>query len=183
MKIRVSGLLYAGLLATPAWASDYPPGYSVERSCKSQGPVEICAVNQHYGQYPRLTVRYTGPLQNQSGDLKAWVQLNGRSGLFAFNAATDTLHLNEPESYRCFVGPLPDWYQGPYGSCIYAPAGAQVGSLIWEVKPIEKAEADLFFYARNQFGTANAWDIELALVDGAGNWDSLYSDNYRFRFE
>ncbi|RYZ60385.1 MAG: hypothetical protein EOP07_00950 [Proteobacteria bacterium] len=183
MKILASGLLLTSVLASSAWASDYPPGYGVERSCKTQGPVEVCVVNQHYGQYPRLSIRYNGSLQNQTGGLKAWIQLNGRSGLYAFENSSDTLSLNEPESYRCFVGPLPDWYQGPYGSCLYEHTGAEVGSMIWEVKPEDAAESDLFFYARNQFGTANAWDIELALVDEAGRWDSLYSANYRFRFE
>lgn len=183
MKILAGGLLFSTVLTTSAWASDYPPGYSVERSCKSEGPVEVCVINQHYGQYPRLSVRYNGSLQNHSGDLKAWIQFNGRSGLFAFDASSDTLVLNEPESYRCFVGPLPDWYQGPYASCLYEHAGAEVGSMIWEVAPVDPLESELFFYARNQFGTANAWDVDLAFVDGAGNWDSLYSSNYHFRFE
>jgi hypothetical protein len=58
------------------------------------------------------------------------------------------------------------------------------GGLAWKVtREVAPAEQDLLFYARNDRGLANAWDIELSFVDESGNWDSLEGQNFRFRFE
>jgi len=37
-----------------------------------------------------------------------------------------------------------------------------------EVSPIPQAEQDLFFWTRNNFGGANAWDIEVAFLSDDG---------------
>lgn len=166
-----------------AEASNYPPGYAVERSCQTKGPVEVCAVNQHYGQYPRLNIYYKGVLteNNSSGKLNAWIQMNGRRGFYPFS--DNTLLISEPVAYFCWVGGVPEGHEGPYAGCLYPTHTEPAGSIVWELNPIPQDELDLFFYARNQYGIGNAWDVELAFVNEAGQWDSNWSQNYRFRFE
>ena len=44
------------------------------------------------------------------------------------------------------------------------------------------AERALFFYARDNFGGANNWDLEVAFVSDDGQWDSKFGANYRFTF-
>lgn len=165
--------------ATVLKASDYPPGYSVESSCQSQGPLEVCTNNHHYGNFPRITLHYRGYLT--APKKSAWIKFNGKEGAFAFQTQ-DTLSINNPVSYRCWAGGIPDFYQGPYGACLYHNPPAPEG-LVWEINPIPADETDLLFYARNDNGMANAWDIEIAIFDEQSNWDSQFGNNYRFRFE
>ncbi len=167
--------------ASLAEASDYPPGYAVESRCQTKGPVRVCAINRNYGSYPRLHIQYKGYLGTRQ-PLSAWISFNGRSNVYPFPTPRDTLTLNEPVPYRCWVGGLPDGQVGPYGPCA-RPHSQPVGSLVWEIVPIAAKERDLFYYARNEWGRANAWDIELAFVDQNGRWDSIYGENYVFRFE
>ena len=177
---------------TPARASNYPPGYGIESSCQTNGPVEVCAINQHYGSYPRLTIRYQGELiRSEYGRISAWVSLNGKSGAFRMRNYdfAESLALNAPYSNMCFshaevlsepppAAPRPD-----YPWCRATNPRAMSPSLEWEVAPIPQAELELFTYARNEFGRANAWDIQLAFVADNGAWDSHSNANYSFRFE
>ena len=188
MKTFPFGVLATlGILSVRAEASNYPPGYVVERTCQAQGPVDVCAVNHHYGNYPRINIYYKGYLLGAEGGINAWIQFNGRSGFYPLDLVKSDLYyrllLNEPLAYFCWVGGVPDWYQGPYVGCRYPTHSEPEGSLVWEVNPIPQSETDLFFYARNQHGLANAWDIELAFVDSEGRWDSNSSQNFKFRFE
>jgi hypothetical protein len=176
-----------------ALASFYPPGYVIQRTCQTQGFVEVCAVNHHWGSFPRLSVKYTGGLMaNSWGHVSAYMKLNGRDSVYPMTNSnfTEHLYLNEPKPYLChtvdsnLAEPLPRPPQGGgYGWCAYtrAPGG---GGLVWEVHPMPAHEADLFFYARDEFGRSNAWDVEVAFVSTlTGEWDSLSGMNYRFRFE
>jgi hypothetical protein len=180
----ISGLLLAG----SAQASWYPPGYEVETSCQENGPVRICAVNQHYGSYPRLHITYFGYLlEKEWGKLSVWVKLNGRSGTFNLTNInfTEQVWLNRPKPYLCYVngdgGGGEQNGDGRYKNCkrTFEPEGG----LVWEVEPVPAAEADLFFYARTPDGGGNVWDIELAFSSRNGAWDSLMGQNYTFRFE
>ena len=165
--------IFVAVSSTAVFASNYPPGYAVERSCQTQGPVEVCAVNQNYGGFPRLEIRYSGYLGAQG--VNAWVQLNGREGTFA---VTDgALYLNNPNAYMCVVGgTMPH-----YPACEYS-ASTSNGTVVWETKPVAEQEQQLFYYARNENGVGNAWDVSIAFVDGEGRWDSLFGGNYVFRF-
>ncbi len=175
-----------------AHASFYPPGYVVERTCQTQGPVEVCTLNHHYSNYPRISLTYAGPLiTNSWGRVSAFVKLNGRSGVFPMRNANYAEHLTlaEPQAYLCHTvdsnlqPPLPPPpASGGFTWCKHtrSPGG---GGLTWEVEPIPQNEVDLYFYARNEYGVANAWDIEVAFVNESGEWDSNLGENFRFRFE
>ncbi|HMU40652.1 MAG TPA: hypothetical protein PKE31_16710 [Pseudomonadota bacterium] len=169
-----------------AQASFYPPSYVIEQSCKSDGPVEVCALNQHYGM-PQIVVRYTGPLQaTQWGRISAWVKLNGRDGNFRMQNASyqESVKLGDPqEEYICSIADSlhPEWKPSPPGRLCPLPAQPG-GGTTWYSVPAPDAERALFFYARDNFGGANNWDLEVAFVSDDGQWDSKFGANYRFTF-
>jgi hypothetical protein len=179
MKHFIATAFVAGLAFTTL-ASDYPPGYPITRVCESNGPVEVCAINQAHG-HPQLFVRYTGHL---SGVLNAYVRLNGRDGVFRMRE--NTLHLNGYQNvHRCQVVRPGDFYADtmPIKPCppefgTELPDHAQ--RTLWYSEPPKPREAELFFYARDQF-RANVWDVEVAITDGK-SWDSRNSENYFFQF-
>ncbi len=180
-------LIMTFILWTPkGLASFYPPGYPVEKNCQEQGPLEICTINHHHGLYPRLELIYRGYLVEKDwGHLKAWVRLNGREGVFTMSNKdyAEHLWLNRPQAHLCYVTTVIGGLRGEneYGPC--KGARGPEGALVWEVDPIPAEERDLFFYARDPYDKGNAWDIEVAVTNGQGKWDSLFGSNYRFRFE
>ncbi len=192
LLVGLLGILASLAHTTAANASNYPPGYGVEQTCQTSGPVEVCAINQHYGSYPRLTIRYQGELiRSQYGRISTWVSLNGKSGTFRmrnFDYA-ETAALNAPHATMCFshaqvfADPPPATPRPDFAWCSATTSGATTASLEWEVAPIPQAESELFTYARSEFGRANAWDIQLAFAADNGAWDSHDGANYSFRFE
>jgi hypothetical protein len=192
--ITCPSILFLGLaLPSSALASFYPPGYEIQKSCQTQGPVEVCAINHRYGSFPRLSVKYSGPLSASSwGRVSAYVKLNGREGFFPMQNSDfhEILVVNQPKPYLCFAlspnqpdTPSEPTPHGAYGWCRYT-RGEGAGSLVWEVEPLPQQEAQLFFWARNNYGLANAWDVEVAFTSSVtGEWDSQQGSNYRFRFE
>ncbi|MFO0622896.1 MAG: hypothetical protein U0745_15990 [Polyangia bacterium] len=181
-----SAFVLASLSAGVASASFYPPSYVIETACQRSGPVEVCALNQHYGM-PQLQVRYTGVLlATQWGRISAYVKLNGRDGTFRMQNAsfTESVKLGDPqEEYVCSIADSlnPDWKPSPPARLCPLPAQPG-GGTTWYYVPAPDAERALFFYARDGFGGANAWDVEVALVADDGSWDSLFGANYRFTF-
>ena len=188
-KRTLQFLIFAGAVtffASRAEASFYPPSYVIETTCKSDGPVEVCALNQRYGM-PQLVVRYTGSLMaTQWGRISANVKLNGRDGTFRMQNASyqESVKLGDPqEEYICSIADSnnPDWKPSPPGRLCPLPA-TPGGGTTWYFVPAPDAERALFFYARDSFGGANNWDIEVALVADDGRWDSKFGANYRFTF-
>lgn len=184
--LAVSGFVAATLASGAADASFYPPSYVIETACQSDGPVEVCALNHHYGM-PQVVVRYRGPLMaTQWGRISAYVKLNGRDGTFRMQNAsyTESVKLGDPqEEYICSIADSlnPSWTPAPPGRLCPLPAQPG-GGLTWYSLPAPDAERSLFFYARDSFGSANNWDIEVALVADDGTWDSKSGRNYRFTF-
>jgi hypothetical protein len=186
-RLRTLLLLTPGFLASHAQASFYPPDYVIQSSCQTQGPVEVCAINQQYGQHPRLSFVYRGELMAAHwGQISAQVKLNGRQGLFKMTNQNYAEHLmlNDPRSYLCWTfdsnnppaeGDRPGQY--PWCATSSAPGG---GGLVWEVEPAPAQESEIFFFARNQFGRANAWDLEVSFESDSGEADRR---SYVFRFE
>jgi hypothetical protein len=167
------------LVSTASMASDYPPGYPVESQCQTQGSVEVCAKNHHSGSFPRLSIHYDGHVLKPKKS--AYVKLNDQAGVFKFTDEHN-LYLNEPVSYRCWAGGLPESYTGPYVACNDKHLGSE-GELVWEVKSIPPSETNLFLHAQNDQGLPMAWAIEIAVVDELGQWDSIFGQNYQFLFE
>jgi hypothetical protein len=163
--------------------SFYPPGYVISTECRTDGPVEICALNRGSG-VPQLRIRYAGYLlAEQWGRISAWVRLNGREGTFRLEnrdfaewanlgALRDVKLCAIPDS----TGVNPTAPQYPVCTDRDPVPG---GSVTWTSKPAPEAEQALFFYARNQFGLANDWDVEVAFVSDDGRWDSRFGANYR----
>lgn len=187
------GLLSTTLALTQwhgvASASNYPPDYVISTDCQRNGPVEVCVLNREYGGYPRLQITYEGELMPSSwGRIAAFVKLNGRNGLFGMTNRNyqERVLLGSVSTHMCFVrdsntpeAPPP---REDFGFCLGlgVPGG---GGLRWEVYEGPKAEEqNLFYYTRDQYGRANAWDIEISFVDQQGRWDSHSGQNYRFRF-
>lgn len=180
-------LATSGILATHAQASFYPPDYVIQSSCQTQGTVEVCAINQQYGQHPRVSVVYRGELMAAHwGHISAQVKLNGRAGHFqmANQNYAEHLMLNDPRSYLCWTvdsnnppaeGDRPGQY--PWCSHSSAPGG---GGLVWEIEPAPASESEIFFFARNQFGQANVWDLEVSFESDNGESER---SSYVFRFE
>jgi hypothetical protein len=164
--------------------SFYPPGYVVSSECRSDGPVEICALNRGTGPIPQLRIRYDGALlASQWGRISAWVRLNGRDGIFRMEnrAYAEWLVLGAPRDVKlCTVpdstGTNPPSPQYPICDDREPVPG---GSVTWSSKPAPAAEQSLFFYARNEWGGANDWDVEVAFVSDDGQWDSRLGGNYR----
>lgn len=186
-------LMAMAFLAPMAEASFYPPDYVIQKSCQTQGPVEVCAINQQYGHHPRVSVVYRGELMAAHwGHIAALVKLNGRQGFFKMTNQNYAEHLvlNDPRSYLCWTfdsnNPPPEGERpGQYPWCRYSstPNG---GSLVWEIEPAPANESEIFFYARNQFGQANAWDLEVSFESESGETDrngNGYRTSYFFRFE
>lgn len=182
-------------LAPKAQASFYPPDYVIQTSCQTQGPVEVCAINQQYGHHPRLSLVYRGELMAEHwGRIAARVNLNGRQGVYQMSNHNyaEYLVLNDPRSYLCWVwdsnnppaeGDRPGQY--PWCRSTSAPGG---GGVVWEIEPAPASENEIFFFARNQFGQANAWDVEVSFEPDSGASDqnrdgSGYKKSYVFRFE
>ncbi|MFW7379201.1 MAG: hypothetical protein ACOH5I_10370 [Oligoflexus sp.] len=170
--------------ANSAQASFYPPDYIIEKKCLEQGPVEVFAFNQYYGRYPRLQISYWGYLlEEEWGQISVYVSLNGRalSSPMENHNYTETVILNKPYFYLCHAQENDEVeIEGPYPRC---RCDHDEGGLAWETEPVPTEEASLFADAKNEYGQANAWDIELAFYSKSGDWDSNDNKNYRFRFE
>lgn len=185
--LRTLLLITLGSLASQAQASFYPPDYVIQSKCQTQGPVEVCAINQQYGQHPRLSLVYRGELMAEHwGHIEAQVKLNGRQGHFqmANQNYAEHLMLNDPRSYLCWTldsnnPPPAEERPGQYPWCTTssAPGG---GGLVWELEPAPASESEIFFFARNEFGQANVWDLEVSFETDSGESER---SSYVFRFE
>ncbi len=174
----------------PAVGSNYPPNYVVERTCQTNGPVEVCALNRQYSNYPRVTVRYDGYLlASQWGRISAYVRVNGRDGIFRMTNANynESVVVGDPAVRLCWAtgpggapsGDPPNG--GQYGWCTHT--AGQLGALVWEADALPAADQNVLFYTRNANGQANAWDVSVSFTSDDGRWDSRYGQNYNFRFE
>jgi hypothetical protein len=182
-------------LASPACASFYPPDYVIQKSCQTQGPVEVCAINQFYGQYPRLSIVYRGELMAEHwARISAHVTLNDQHGTFSMknHDYAEYLQLNNPRSYLCWTydpthPPEENERPGQYPWCRYtgAPGG---GGIVWEVEPAPEGEKELFLNARDPLGQPRAWDVSIRFQAASGEYEPNPTDGslpraYSFRFE
>lgn len=150
---------------TSQLASNYPPDYSWNSTCAYNEILEVCRSENGVSSF--MKIYYKGNLMN-STNLRAFVKLNGREGFFgSFTAAMDgrrPLTLSNA-SYNC------------------RPQYDEHGVVSYNCeKPTDEMKG-LFFFAKDQIGRFNAWDVEIAIVDQDNKWDSNLGANYKFRIE
>jgi len=175
MKISTVAILALALAPALANASNYPPNYVLDSQCQEQGNVKVCAINQHYGSYPRISVVYNGQLlATQWGRIGARVSFNGRSGLFPMSNANyaESVVIGDLAGVTQCVDASSPSVGRPYPAC--------TGQGSWNFMLPSSAEADLLFYARNDRGAANAWDVSVTFEAQDGSRDTRTST---FRFE
>lgn len=172
-----AGLVFTSVVGCSAASShsgvqsNYPPDYIMGRTCRDNGVVEVCQIR--YSQAFGLEVVYRGYLK-QSANVAAWIKLNGNDAQFSLTRKTVDRSIEVRVHDVRLTSNVKDCYPDidPNGrvhghKCVHAT----------------DAERHLFYWAQRYAGIANDWDLELAFVDGHGNWDSNDGQNYKFRIE
>ncbi|KAJ3100851.1 hypothetical protein HDU97_001905 [Phlyctochytrium planicorne] len=218
MKFSVAAIIASivAVQAAPALEprSNYPPDYPIQFSCKvktpshphiltskkTDGPVQVCATNKDYGNFPRLVVTYKreGYLWAQGSPLSAWVKLNDNADTFGpFKADQEYLGVDKIPSASYGIGSPRDVQmcyhptvsdnstypeEGQYRRCPNVndaypllPGGPAEGSIGWFANPPIQKDLNLINPAKGK-----SWNVQVAVVNAKGNWDSKYGQNYRF---
>ncbi|KAJ3207002.1 hypothetical protein HDU67_007810 [Dinochytrium kinnereticum] len=168
---------------------------SLTPSIETEGPVEVCALNKD-SPTARLSVRYnsTGYLWEQASSLSAYVSINNAGDTFGPFIANP--YSNLPTDASIVIGEIRDlhWcyhgtksesstdvpaYGSMYGRC---PMNEQFPLLDGDVG---KGYFGYFYNPApvNELALVSQktmWEIQVAFVNGKGNWDSKFGYNYRF---
>lgn len=143
--------------------SGYPTDYSINSQCQTNGPVTVCRALQVGPRLAVLDITYAGGILDPmkvSAFVKANYRDGARQGIFQ----------------RLNVGPFDIARIRVTGGCVVGQLGGCAQSGTAEMR-------NLLLWAQQWDGTLNALDLEIALVDAAGNWDSLFGTNYKFHFD
>ncbi|KAJ3316849.1 hypothetical protein HDU76_001514 [Blyttiomyces sp. JEL0837] len=186
----------------PEKRSFYPPDYVVMSSCQTQGPVEVCALNKGLND-PRVKVTYSnsGYLWAKASPLNAWVSVNGNAhtyGPFTGFASQSNGNIDKAyytiNQYRdvhiCYHATVNDnaTYptEGQFQRCPVTPlfplleGNATQGSIDWFYNPSPNNEAAVF---ANINGYNQQWNVQVAVFNEKGDWDSKFGQNYNFNFQ
>lgn len=174
MKVFLIKIFLFAILSPILAKADSPEPFPLkleETLCDTIDVVQVCRHHTE-GASAALTIEYQGRL-NRYEPVSVWIKLNGRAETYkmksSFGKSTLLLTNGAIECSLCSAEPRPDAVTcpGPWFSdhwiCTEAPR---------EMK-------DLFYWAVDNQGRFNDWDIEVAFVSGS-DWDSLYGLNYRF---
>lgn len=145
--------------------------------CAKTFPFQVCRGKQLSGKYV-LDVQYFGKLYPEAkslkGSLSVYVKLNGKDGNFemaldpsgdkyielgAFRSSEPAAETLLTNGKRC----KPKYYNN------------------FDCQEPSKEEQDVMFWAVNDSGQVNAWDIEVAVKNQNGEWDSNNQANFKFR--
>lgn len=186
----IIGLTLLASLALPAGeaeASFYPPSYPV---CSSEqtvdtGPFEIIKYTYNpFNSYATLTVAYRGYLRNWYADdeINVWISINGNDVFVPASAGDhdDAYVVFDTGPRDCTVCTTNPNYNQAVCQEYFPPDGAGDGD--WHCAWPTVTEEHLFFWATDEYGQENAWDIEVA-AEAGGEWDSNWGNNYAARFE
>ncbi|MDC3960657.1 hypothetical protein [Polyangium jinanense] len=178
--------LALGLSTREADASMYPPSYP---TCGivdtvSTGPFEIIRNSVDlYDAHALLTIAYRGYLRDMYPDdeINIYVQLNDNDAFLPASAGT-----NDDAYVVLDSGPR---------NCVWCSNGGYGGYSVcdgltfppyssgqWVCGDMSPTEEHLFYWAFNEYGAQNAWDIQVA-AESHGNWDSNWGFNYYGRLE
>ncbi|AUX46517.1 hypothetical protein SOCE26_080230 [Sorangium cellulosum] len=167
-------------------ASNYPPSYNVcgPTTTVHTGPFEIIQ-DPVREDCANLTVAYRGYLRDSYPDheIAIYIRLNGQDVLLPASAgAHDDAYVFASNAPRDCAWCSPSPYSSATPSVcggVQLPPGS---SGRWVCNGPTPTEQELFFWAYNEYGDMNAWDIELA-AESHGEWDSNLGANYAARFE
>ncbi|MBK8255776.1 MAG: hypothetical protein IPK82_24300 [Polyangiaceae bacterium] len=177
------------LMATQdSQASFYPPDYPIcsARDTQTQGPFELIKdTKSPYSRNAQLTVAYRGYLRNSFPDneINFYIRLNGNDIFIPASSGSngDTYaYLNAGPRNCVICSPPPYDYQNAPLCATYEFAENQ--SSTWVCEGPSADEQEIFFWAFNDYGQQNAWDIQVA-AESHGYWDSNWGWNYSGRFE
>jgi hypothetical protein len=146
-------LFFASIMAS---ASNYPGDMAIKKSCQENGPVKVCRAIQYPG-FAVLDIAYSGTLTLDK-DLSAYVKVNYQDG------SKDILVPMHSNRARITGGCL----VGIAGGCQVYGTEAMRDVLVWAQQPNDMI--------------LNALDLEIAITNGQGIWDSNLSENYHFHF-
>lgn len=176
--------LALALASRDASASNYPPDYDVcgVNETAYTGPFEVIRdLVDLWDEHVKLTVAYDGYLRDLYPDdqINIYISINGNDAFIeAYPGAHDDAYIFLDSGPRacsyCYPG-------SPYSHCqsIEWPPGS---SGKWVCGQPTEIEEHMFYWAFNDNGQMNAWDIELA-AEANGQWDSNYGSNYEVRLE
>ncbi|MEZ4297670.1 MAG: hypothetical protein R3B70_22105 [Polyangiaceae bacterium] len=169
-------------------ASWYPPDYAVcsARDTVETGPFELIKdTKSPYSRNAQLTVSYRGYLRDYFPDneINFYIRLNGndifvpaQSG--SYGDAYEYLNAG-PRACSICSPPPNDYQNAPICETFTFTEGQ---GPTWVCAGPDEDEAEIFFWAFNEYNQQNAWDIEVA-AESHGYWDSNYGWNYYGRFE
>ncbi len=186
LAVAAAAALCALSAAQDSGASFYPPDYPMcsARDTITTGPFELIkdTKNPYSNKNAQLTVAYRGYLRDSYPDseINFYIRLDGSDVFVPASAGTygDAYATFNAGPRACLVCPS---YYGPSTTCDnYLANGGSPGN--WACEGPTETEQDLFFWAFNQYGQQNAWDIEVA-AESHGQWDSNWGWNYHARFE
>ncbi|EYF01720.1 hypothetical protein [Chondromyces apiculatus] len=172
-------------LASTSDASNYPPSYDYcgRVDTALTGPFEIIRDHVDYGDHMKLTVTYDGYLRDTFADedINIYIRLNGHDAFIGANAG-----VNDDAYIFLDSGPRACFWCSPGGYNQNAACDEVeyplYSSGMWLCSGPSPTEEHLFYWAFNEQGRLNAWDIEVA-AEANGNWDSNYGSNYHARLE
>lgn len=182
MKLLLSlSLLFTISLANASW---YPPDYESRQSCKINGPVKVCVINNGSVK-PYLFLEYTGHLIKESwGKIHSWVSVNGVTDEdYKLNNSnyTEKVYINKYTNIMlCWRNKAPEHATGEHRVCPKKYSKETTGSLVWYSEAPTEKDRKLF---ANVYPRQKEWDISIAIYDENGRWDSNNGNNYNFRFE
>jgi hypothetical protein len=166
-------LLFFWLLALSSVvvaAEQWTPDCEQTIECKTNGVIEVCAINKGLT-YQRLRISYQGYLlANPQRTFSVYVNLNGIDGFYplAVSGEKAGTELNKTKSYLCTKPGI------VYPECSYSAT-----KIVYEVDDTNPQKA-LF---KNTFsdGWPKPWQLEIA-INAGDEWDSDYGNNFKFRF-
>jgi hypothetical protein len=148
-------LLILLMYVLPTQASMYPPDHQWSRHCQSSKHVDVCQIHTMSGY--QLQVIYHGYLMKEHwGDISVFVKLNGQE-------ATLKMH-NKNFSEFALAGTS-------MRNCKYCPPNSECSTSDsirnevdgdWICEKPTKQEITLFYWAVDEKGLLNKWDVELA---------------------
>lgn len=169
-------LVIISSLLGSAFASDYPRGYEYDKICDTHSDMTVCLSSQ-VGGPAVLKVHYNGMLASKP-NLSVYVQIADKGHLFAMKPS----HVGQVVTigkihgvYRCLNTKA--YTYNRYPPCIPFYEQSPEGQVIWSEGEINSFEKD--FMSDVKKGQEPQY-IEVSFVDGEGQWDSQYGQNYHF---